>query len=424
MNNEKKVILTTNSIIKQFKLGEKRFNQDVIDKLQLEYNKYIWKQKALERGSAMLYMINLYNDNESFIKIGITINDVQSRYRNITNYKIKTLYTLTSKDINQILICEQSLKDIIQAKNMSYTSSDKFHTTETADIKYKQNILELIRHYSQQYFYYPDIFDLEKYNKEQFDEEQQYIINQAHINQISNYFRNYLNNNINNLSYELLANKSFYKRITRDMQLQLLSSDNKPFTSKEINIVIDHIIDSVHAHDLNFMYNMKAAPQSSIRELIDNTFKQNEEQLHILSDKFKQLEMSANVNVFVNIAKQLCIMKNNSKIRKLTNHFANVITADELIQINNTLQYFIDLSAQTFTQETIVNKLQSIPSRFKRIKFFSGMFHLNLSEDAAGVKQIKIIGLKAINTRLKELYNVNVIDKKVNDLIYAVKNVI
>jgi hypothetical protein len=90
----------------------------------------------------VLYIIEVYNDSERFVKIGITKNSVSKRYKN-TPFK-KYQYTIVHQFYDSLYECflkEEKIKSSF--KNYLYTPKNKFYPTESFTMEALPQILAL-----------------------------------------------------------------------------------------------------------------------------------------------------------------------------------------------------------------------------------------------------------------------------------------
>lgn len=106
-----------------------------------------WSKKS-KNNKANLYIIECYDKNERFLKVGITIYDVKKRYpgKREMPYIFKILKE-ENGSTKKIYKMEQSIKKTF--KNNKYTPSIKFNGMyECYDIKLKKDVLNFIRSFS------------------------------------------------------------------------------------------------------------------------------------------------------------------------------------------------------------------------------------------------------------------------------------
>jgi len=92
----------------------------------------------------MLYIIEVYNDNEKFIKIGITKKSIDSRYKNSPFKKYK--YTVLHQFYYSLYECftkEALVKESF--KNLLYIPKHRYHYTESFQLSALPEILALVQ---------------------------------------------------------------------------------------------------------------------------------------------------------------------------------------------------------------------------------------------------------------------------------------
>jgi len=90
----------------------------------------------------ILYIIEVYNDSERFIKIGITKNSVSKRYNNspFKKYQYKIIYQFYDS-LYRCFLKEEEIKRLF--KEYLYSPKHKFHHTESFTLGALPQILEL-----------------------------------------------------------------------------------------------------------------------------------------------------------------------------------------------------------------------------------------------------------------------------------------
>lgn len=98
---------------------------------------------ASENDSAILYVVKLYNDLESFGKVGITTSKISKRFSRKERYRTSVIFS-TKQIPSHILSMEGLLLAYIKDNNLTYTPKQKFSGhTECFDIKHS----DIIRNY-------------------------------------------------------------------------------------------------------------------------------------------------------------------------------------------------------------------------------------------------------------------------------------
>lgn len=104
-----------------------------------------WFESSPKRKTipGLLYIIEVYNDEEKFIKIGITKNSVEDRYKYSMNKKYK--YKIIHQSYHSLYECfakESAIKN--QFNTLMYKSKHNFHPTETFYFTALSDILQLL----------------------------------------------------------------------------------------------------------------------------------------------------------------------------------------------------------------------------------------------------------------------------------------
>lgn len=118
----KKPFLKRPSVIKNNNFCSRICQQQV----QRAEDQRTWVERAGGR-PATLYLIRLFDDNESFYKVGVTISSVAKRYQNkkeLAGYEYEIVATHTSSSALRIYEWEQSLLETFS--NLKYTPSRQF----------------------------------------------------------------------------------------------------------------------------------------------------------------------------------------------------------------------------------------------------------------------------------------------------------
>lgn len=105
---------------------------------KIGFSKESWLKK-LKNKSAFFYILKIYNNDESFVKIGITSNNVKLRYRNLKNYNYEII-KLVEGDAS--IIYDMEKKYLKNYKHFKYFPKLDFEGwSECFDIKCINDIL-------------------------------------------------------------------------------------------------------------------------------------------------------------------------------------------------------------------------------------------------------------------------------------------
>ncbi len=104
-------------------------------------NKWFSYNEARKELPGILYVLEMYNESEKFIKLGITKNSVKQRYYG-NKYQYKILATFYDSLYNCFLI-ERSLKT--QFRKYRYENKHLFGLTESFSLNQKDNIMAYIQ---------------------------------------------------------------------------------------------------------------------------------------------------------------------------------------------------------------------------------------------------------------------------------------
>ena len=109
------------------------------------WSKSVVKKQVEKSGYGILYMINIFNDKESFLKIGYTTIDVKTRFKRLLKdkgYNYKIINTYKTSDGEKLFNTEVSLKQ--KYKKYRYTPQNSFDgsKTEVFEMSQYENILK------------------------------------------------------------------------------------------------------------------------------------------------------------------------------------------------------------------------------------------------------------------------------------------
>lgn len=110
------------------------------------FGKNNWCNKISKQRRGILYLLKFHTEDEVFIKIGITLRDVEKRYKYRNNiYNIETLYLLESDDREFIWDLENSIKK--EFKSFKYKPVYDFEgsKTEVFSVDKELDILNYIK---------------------------------------------------------------------------------------------------------------------------------------------------------------------------------------------------------------------------------------------------------------------------------------
>lgn len=100
-----------------------------------------------------LYILKIYNELESFYKIGITsdlnirvesiLKSINSRIDNILDYKIEVLYTYKENKLNESYNLEKLIKQSIKKRTNKITFTGESETFNISELRKVVNIIKL-----------------------------------------------------------------------------------------------------------------------------------------------------------------------------------------------------------------------------------------------------------------------------------------
>lgn len=106
------------------------------------FHEWVKMTQKYNKEKAILYLVELYDEDERFLKVGITTTSISKRFKEL-NYKIRKIKSVTS-DIKTIFKLETKVLSTFKKK--SYRPKQKFSgQTECFQLNSKKEIVEYIK---------------------------------------------------------------------------------------------------------------------------------------------------------------------------------------------------------------------------------------------------------------------------------------